>query len=361
MLVAKRREKGVTQDELASHVGVSKASVSKWETGQSYPDITLLPILASYFDVSIDKLMDYSPQMTKTEITKIYEQLAAKFAAEPFEDVIAESESLVKKYYSCHPLLEQIVQLYINHAPLAANSKRKTLILQSAIGLCEHIRNNCLDVYLTRRIVKVQALCHLSVNEPEKAIELLGDSVKIEMPGGALISQAFQMLGNTVKANEVIQVELYINIMAAFSGLLSYIQLNITDFKISQTAFEQAESMSELFQIRQLNPNSVAVMYVLGAHIYQAAGRSEDAIKLLEKYVDVCIHGFFPFVLHGDEFFDKIDGWLAENAGNIPRNESIVKESMLNDVLLAKPFESLRSYPEYTRLISKLRDFIGEK
>lgn len=40
-LNAKRKEKGITQDELASYIGVSKASVSKWETGQSYNDAIL--------------------------------------------------------------------------------------------------------------------------------------------------------------------------------------------------------------------------------------------------------------------------------------------------------------------------------
>lgn len=49
VLGERRREKGVTQEEVAAFVGVSKASVSKWENGQSYPDITVLPVLASFF------------------------------------------------------------------------------------------------------------------------------------------------------------------------------------------------------------------------------------------------------------------------------------------------------------------------
>ena len=56
-IVTKRREKGLTQEDLAAYIGVSKASVSKWETGQSYPDITLLPQLGAYFNISIDELM----------------------------------------------------------------------------------------------------------------------------------------------------------------------------------------------------------------------------------------------------------------------------------------------------------------
>ena len=41
MIILKRKEKKITQDELAKYIGVSKAAISKWETGQSYPDITL--------------------------------------------------------------------------------------------------------------------------------------------------------------------------------------------------------------------------------------------------------------------------------------------------------------------------------
>ena len=43
ILVENRHKRGITQDELAAYMGVSKAAVSKWETGMTYPDITLLP------------------------------------------------------------------------------------------------------------------------------------------------------------------------------------------------------------------------------------------------------------------------------------------------------------------------------
>lgn len=48
-IIRKRKEKGITQEQLADYMGVSKASVSKWETGQSYPDIVILPKMAAYF------------------------------------------------------------------------------------------------------------------------------------------------------------------------------------------------------------------------------------------------------------------------------------------------------------------------
>ncbi len=50
-----RKNRGVTQEQLASHLGVSPQAVSKWENG-SYPDGDLLPQIADYFEVSIDYL-----------------------------------------------------------------------------------------------------------------------------------------------------------------------------------------------------------------------------------------------------------------------------------------------------------------
>ena len=52
-LLAARHEKKITQEELASYVGVSKAAVSKWESGVSFPDITLLPKPVSYTHLTL--------------------------------------------------------------------------------------------------------------------------------------------------------------------------------------------------------------------------------------------------------------------------------------------------------------------
>ncbi len=51
-----RIEQGVTQDALAEYLGISYQAVSKWETGTTLPDITLLPKLAVFFGVGIDEL-----------------------------------------------------------------------------------------------------------------------------------------------------------------------------------------------------------------------------------------------------------------------------------------------------------------
>lgn len=51
-----RKQKRVTQEEMANTIGTSAQAISKWETGKNYPDIELLPIIADYFDISVDSL-----------------------------------------------------------------------------------------------------------------------------------------------------------------------------------------------------------------------------------------------------------------------------------------------------------------
>ena len=92
----KRKEKGITQEQLADYIGVSKASVSKWESGQSYPDILLLPEIATYFNITVDELIGYSPQLTKEDIKKIYKKFCKDFATKPFDEVMDEYEQMTK-------------------------------------------------------------------------------------------------------------------------------------------------------------------------------------------------------------------------------------------------------------------------
>lgn len=52
-----RQKKNITQETLAKHLGITPQSVGKWERGEGFPDITLLPKIAFYFDITVDELL----------------------------------------------------------------------------------------------------------------------------------------------------------------------------------------------------------------------------------------------------------------------------------------------------------------
>ena len=54
-----RKEHGMTQEQLASALGITFQAVSKWENGVSSPDISTLPLLADLFGVSVDQLTQF--------------------------------------------------------------------------------------------------------------------------------------------------------------------------------------------------------------------------------------------------------------------------------------------------------------
>ncbi|MBE6628291.1 MAG: helix-turn-helix transcriptional regulator [Ruminococcaceae bacterium] len=56
-IAALRTERKMTQAELAERLGVSDKAVSKWELGGCYPDVTMFPLIADIFGVSVDYLM----------------------------------------------------------------------------------------------------------------------------------------------------------------------------------------------------------------------------------------------------------------------------------------------------------------
>ena len=79
-----RRERKITQEELADFLGVTKAAVSKWENRQTTPDILLLPQLASFFEVTIDELVGYEACLSGEQIRRCYKDLCDDFARLPF-------------------------------------------------------------------------------------------------------------------------------------------------------------------------------------------------------------------------------------------------------------------------------------
>ena len=71
LIASLRREKGLTQKEVADKLGVCAKTVSKWETGHGFPDISLVSRLSKIFQVDISKLLEGEMPKIKTETCNV--------------------------------------------------------------------------------------------------------------------------------------------------------------------------------------------------------------------------------------------------------------------------------------------------
>ena len=90
-----RKEKKITQAQLAEKLGVSEQAISKWENEQCAPDVSLFPIIADYFGVSIDRLFGYHMNSYADEVKAIMK--AADDSMDTYKEIEIISEGL-KKY-----------------------------------------------------------------------------------------------------------------------------------------------------------------------------------------------------------------------------------------------------------------------
>ena len=84
-----RKKKGNTQEDLANHLGITVQAVSKWERGEGYPDITLLPAVSAYYNVSIDELLGVGQAEREKKIEAYRDKNSALFREGKSSDRVA--------------------------------------------------------------------------------------------------------------------------------------------------------------------------------------------------------------------------------------------------------------------------------
>ena len=96
-VVKLRKLKGLTQDEFASAVGVSRQAVYKWESGQSYPEVAKLLEMKILFNISIDDLLDdnYDVVVPEKKKKKISREIKKEIEAATVSDTIVAIEENV--------------------------------------------------------------------------------------------------------------------------------------------------------------------------------------------------------------------------------------------------------------------------
>ncbi|WP_164506786.1 helix-turn-helix domain-containing protein [Lapidilactobacillus bayanensis] len=329
VILRERKEKSVTQQQLAEFLGVSKAAVSKWETGQSFPDITLLPLLAAYFNISIDALLNYQTQLTPEQIRRIYQALVKQLETDDSQHVLAAINNMIHRYYSCAPLVFQMGVFLLNHADLLPGESKQAKItdyFNRALTLFEHVVEITNDPQLLSKAKSYAAYCNLSLYKPDDVLAQLGEYVPEYFPNESLIAWAYLAKGDSQKAIATTQSALYQYLAVIMSQLANYLQLVKQQPKLFQQTFDRGVTFIESFHIKQLNP-AVSINFLISAAMGFAEQQNVSLMLVcLTEYVGLLETVKLPMTLHGDDYFNRIDDWLAQTelGNSLPRDANQV-------------------------------------
>ena len=357
ILLEHRHKRGITQDELAEYIGVSKASVSKWETETTYPDITLLPKLAAYFNISIDALMGYEPQMEREDIRKLYCQLSRDFLEQPFQTVMEQCRGIVKRYFSCYPLLFQVGVLYVNHAELAGIPEQVLSILEDARELFVRVKKESEDAELAAQAISMEALCLLNLGKLQEVFELLEPLEMNRLSPEPLLASAYQMAGNEKKAQKILQVGSYQTLLQLLNLLTTYMGLCMDNASAFEETYRRTMAITEAFSFETLHPANLLSFYIVAAQGFLALGNQEKALEILEQYAELVLSNIYPLQLHGDSYFDLLDEWLESDllmGKELPRDEGVIRRSMTEAVRDNPAFAPLKENVQFQKIVRRL-------
>ncbi len=164
-----RAENNVTQDALATAIGVTPQAISRWEAECGYPDIELLPNIADFFSVSTDELLGYKKSERERSLTEIKKQMSRLEETGSIKERIEFARLALSKYPSDCEIKENLsARLYC----LYDDTKEKALLTE-AESLALYVVENCKDENIRYDAINTLISIYSAIKNTEKALEMV--------------------------------------------------------------------------------------------------------------------------------------------------------------------------------------------
>ena len=165
-----RKEKKITQAQLAEKLSVSEQAISKWENDQCAPDVSLFPIIADFFGVSIDRLFGYHMSSYNDEVEAIMK--AADDSMNTYKEIDIISEGL-KKYPNSPDLKIYLAFSLSMVNRMSKDEKEKHDAIEKAIKLCKEVINSCGDIGKVDQALNMLRRIYCEIGQFEKAVDAI--------------------------------------------------------------------------------------------------------------------------------------------------------------------------------------------
>ncbi|MDE6593242.1 MAG: helix-turn-helix domain-containing protein [Oscillospiraceae bacterium] len=182
-----RKMRDLTQEELANILGVSFQSVSKWERGEGYPDMELLPTIAEYFGMTVDELMGMKNIRETGEADNILNTVRKNYPEGKIEENIKLLEEAAKRFPNDYRLLAEYAS-NLTFLNVQGEVRRENNL--KAISIAKRILSECTDLEICRRIQGELCWYYERSGQTDKAIEA-ADSLMSMWNSSEMVKMAF--------------------------------------------------------------------------------------------------------------------------------------------------------------------------
>lgn len=276
-----RKQRGLRQEQLAEAMGVSVAAVSKWETNQSFPELTVLAELADFFEVSIDTLVGHSLKADRME--EMIAQMEKAVEERDGETAAALCEKMLRNYPNNNRAVEACVKGYYY------------------LYICTSKKN-----YMERCIAETKRLMNLNQGEPERErlarFRYLGNQYghleqwdtareyyeKSNVMGccDAAIAECLLKQGETGKAVAMASDVLMSNVFEMYGAVNTLVD-GWSELGENKKACAALEWMYDVMDSLHYNPTTMVLIQAKLAGLYEEQGETEAARSAIRKAAEL--------------------------------------------------------------------------
>ncbi|HJA00539.1 MAG TPA: helix-turn-helix domain-containing protein [Candidatus Collinsella stercoripullorum] len=388
-IARERRRMGITQEALAAHLGVSKAAVSKWELGQSLPDVSLLPRIAAYFSLTLDELFDWRDELTEAESAALYAEVYA--LAETDLDAARERlRALAAEHYSDANLLLMLASLLTAwsagmaspFAPADATGDADGSGTDGATGAVPGsaalaLIDRALEIATEAPVLflaqQQKATTLFQTGRYEEAVSLLEPLVRRQDAGAPtmLLASAYCRLGRDGDALDLLQMERLRAANFVLSSLAQEMGMR-DDATFAHDAGAAATAVYDALGMGSLNPWYPVSMALEEAEALRRAGERDGAIEALARAamaagrVDPRSPG-----LSASPFFDRVadradpdrvsSAWAEHKARQADETTAVMRRAVAERAASPEWRDLAGDDPRYREIVASARGLADEE
>jgi transcriptional regulator with XRE-family HTH domain len=163
-----RIKNDLTQEKLAETFGVSPQAISRWENNSTYPDITMLPVIANYYNVSVDELIGMDEIRNTEKINGIFSLVHEYESKGMIEEAIQTLREAIKLYPSNYGFISELALALT----MKVNTCEEYEQINEAIILSERVLLNSTNEKLRSTTRANLCFLYLKAKEEKKALKL---------------------------------------------------------------------------------------------------------------------------------------------------------------------------------------------